>query len=289
MLISIITAFYHGNQFLPRLVRNIQMISEKIKGIADIEFILVNDSPDEEIIIPDRIDSELLDIKIIVNRENLGIQKTRVNGLQASKGDWIVFLDQDDELLPDGFAVMLTQSNKADVIVGNLLLEKGNKQTVYYNNKQTMEFLFQYGNFMKMGNLIPSPGHCLIRKAIIPSIWQEEPLSISGADDYYLWILLLKRKNIFASVENEVYIHHDNEGNNLSLDLEKMYGSSKEMADKLVQHKEISRLNYIWINRCLDYNYLAWKRAISLLSRVKYLDVFIANSIFRVKRKKLAN
>ena len=53
-----------------------------------VELILVNDSPDEELVIPK---CQEFDVKLFRNKRNLGIQQTRVNGLEKSIGKYIIF------------------------------------------------------------------------------------------------------------------------------------------------------------------------------------------------------
>lgn len=75
MKISIITPFYKGNKYMENYFKNIKKIKEK----NNIEIIIVNDSPEEKIIINEDISE--LKIKIIENEKNYGIHKARVIGL----------------------------------------------------------------------------------------------------------------------------------------------------------------------------------------------------------------
>ena len=103
MKISIVVPFYKGNQYLKRLFESIEKVVYRTRDKTEYEIILVNDSPSVTIELPETF----LDVKIIINEQNIGIQRTRINGFNYASGEWILFLDQDDELLADGFLKQL--------------------------------------------------------------------------------------------------------------------------------------------------------------------------------------
>ena len=103
-VISIITPYYYGKKHLNHLIEMIEQNNRNLEGYdASIEFVIVNDSPNEE------INEELFknykfDYQIIINEQNCGIQKSRVNGLKKAKGEYALFLDQDDEIMSNCIA-----------------------------------------------------------------------------------------------------------------------------------------------------------------------------------------
>ena len=58
-------------------------------------------------------------VEILNNPCNLGIQASRINGLQSACGEWINFLDQDDLLFPEKYESYLKYMDQADVIISN--------------------------------------------------------------------------------------------------------------------------------------------------------------------------
>ncbi|MDE7308347.1 MAG: glycosyltransferase, partial [Lachnospiraceae bacterium] len=139
--ISIIVPFYRGNQYMNQLFASINHVANTMAEKVKFEVIMVNDSCDVQIVLPSNINH--VDVKIFENKKNMGIQKTRINGLKHAKGDWIIFLDQDDELLAEGFEEQLMLTNQADIIVGNGLYQYGNKKKQIYKNRNRMEYLIQ--------------------------------------------------------------------------------------------------------------------------------------------------
>ncbi len=53
-----------------------------------------------------------------------------------------------------------------------------------------------YKTLLKSGNLLASPGQCLIRKSCIPAQWIENIMKTNCADDYFLWLLMVKEHNV---------------------------------------------------------------------------------------------
>ena len=231
---SIITPFYKGNKYVPNLIKmaKANLLSLKTAGIdAELELIIVNDSPDITVELPDKIDG--VEVVLINHDKNSGIQKARVTGLNKSKGDYIVFLDQDDEIVDDCILQEYSVINNADVVVANLLFEYPDGTTkLFYKSKGQFKNVFSLPAYTKGHNRIISPGHCLIRKSSIPSEWMENIMSVNGSDDLFLWILLFVKKARFIKYEKPLYTHKYT-GGNLSAEVSKMDRSSLEMADIL--------------------------------------------------------
>lgn len=126
-MLSIITPFYRGNRYLPRLE---QVLEENIASLwktkpdLKAEWILVNDSPDIQVEIPH--ESKALSIRVINLPENGGIHHARVQELAACKGGLVYFLDQDDTIETNFLRKLLTALDEqhADFAVGNCLMEK---------------------------------------------------------------------------------------------------------------------------------------------------------------------
>jgi len=132
--VSIIIATYHRYDLLPRAVR-----SALAQTYKDIEVIVVDDNPPES---KERKETEKVmatfsdqRVKYIKNKKNSGGAVTRNNGIKIATGDYIAFLDDDDEYLPERIEAQLIEMEKngwdASVMDGatydeedNLLSEK---------------------------------------------------------------------------------------------------------------------------------------------------------------------
>lgn len=226
MKISIITPVYKGNKYLPSLLQNLEAICKKSVGLQ-IEWILINDYPNEKLNTPHSSLNELI-IKLIVNKENSGIQQSRINGLKIATGEYVIFLDQDDELDELSINKFLKNKGKADLIVGNGYFELPNKEKKkIFNSKYQLKYALKLNTFFYIGNLIISPGMVMIKRESIPKDWQKNVLKINGADDWYLWVLMLLNGAKVKYFIDPIYIHKST-GSNLSYNVGAMVLSMQE-------------------------------------------------------------
>ncbi|MCK3658164.1 hypothetical protein A4G18_05440 [Pasteurellaceae bacterium Pebbles2] len=58
------------------------------------------------------------DVIRIINQPNQGVSVARNNGIDAARGEWIFFVDGDDQVLFDRMAKILSQEKQADLVKG---------------------------------------------------------------------------------------------------------------------------------------------------------------------------
>lgn len=226
MTVSIITAFYKGNEYIDKLLSSIQMNYEECKkNDIEIESIIVNDSPDY-IIVCDK-DNYKFRIQMIQNNENMGIHASRINGISHAKGQYIIMLDQDDVLTPHAIMSQVKAIDGNDVCVGNGLQVSNTKSRMIFKTERYHQCVTKLNVFLKFGTPIISPGQCLIRKDAIPDEWLQNIIHQNGADDEVLWILMHLQDSKFGINRADVY-HHIDTGKNASDDFGKMADSSLE-------------------------------------------------------------
>ena len=66
---------------------------------------------------------EKFEVKIISHSVNKGLSAARNTGMKEATGDWIYFLDSDDEITPDCIELMVTEAEKhpdVDFVIGNV-------------------------------------------------------------------------------------------------------------------------------------------------------------------------
>ena len=278
--ITVITPFYYGNNYIRRLLTSIKQCAAMCKKKAVFEVIIVNDSPNEKVCIPKEFDE--MNIKVIVNEKNMGIQKTRINGLKYAKNEWILFLDQDDELVCDGFLKQISLTKNTEFVVGNGLYQYGEQNKLVFHSYKEMRYLMQLPRFIQVRNLIPSPGECLIKRESIPKEWIENPLKKNGADDWLLWILLFKSKVRVECNPELVYIHNDTNGSNLSSDLEKMKESACEMYELLENNRYLNKQEKQDLKNGIMFKYLQDTGKLQAKDLCKYCNSIIANIDYKI-------
>ena len=111
MKLSIIIPVYNEEKFLERCLSSIQMRD-------DVEVIAIDDgSTDKSIEVLEKYAAPRF--RIYENEKNRGVSFTRNKGVYYSAGDYVIFLDADDALAPDGVETILAviaRHPEADVI-----------------------------------------------------------------------------------------------------------------------------------------------------------------------------
>ena len=131
MLFSLIVPVYKVEKYLDRCVRS--MISQTY---SDIEIILVDDgSPDG---CPAMCDAYARsDARInVIHKENGGLSDARNAGIDAARGQYVIFVDSDDYIGADTCERLLPFALKdVDVIVGDGVTEGGGNRLTHHVNQ----------------------------------------------------------------------------------------------------------------------------------------------------------
>lgn len=231
---SIITPFYKGNKYVPALVKMAESNAVMLDNAcveASVELIIVNDSPSETVNVPEH--KNIVSIRVINQEKNGGIHYARITGLVESAGEYVLFLDQDDEISDKCLLEEYKTMKDNDVVVANALFEHADgSRTLHFKGKGQYKNAFELAPYVKGHNRIISPGHCLIRKSAIPKEWTEYIVKTNGSDDLFLWLLMLMQKKKFVMYCTPLYVHKYT-GGNLSAEGVKMAESSVELAGYL--------------------------------------------------------
>lgn len=113
-LISIIIPVYNAEKYINRCIKSI--INQ---SYLELEIIVVNDgSTDNSLSICETLATQDNRIKVI-SQDNGGVSKARNTGLRSAKGEYVMFLDSDDYMLPDMCKTMLDvlHSKQADCVI----------------------------------------------------------------------------------------------------------------------------------------------------------------------------
>jgi len=284
--ISIIVPFYYGNKYIDSIYRCVQKIYEEL-GDRTIQLIIVNDSPEVNVNKP--MFSCDYQLKIVNNEKNSGIQYSRVRGLEYATEELIQYLDQDDELIPEKYATQIDLIDGVDIVVGNGVNVGSNHRKILYKNKREMDILLTESNFIRGRNFIRSPGQCLIKKNAIPEYWKKNIMKKNGADDWFLWLLMLDMSCKLRANETVIYLHNEQGEENLSKNLENMRASSLEMCDLLDLNKEYSSAKVKQLRRTSEYRYLYLSKSKTISKNIKVLDLYVRNMVLMARRRTISN
>lgn len=118
--ISIIVPLYNKEFCIRNTIESILN-----QSYTNFEVIIINDGSTDRSL---HIVSGISDNRIrIINKTNEGVSATRNRGIKEAKGDYILFLDADDYLYPDGIQTLIDLKNKypdAQIYTGNFEIHK---------------------------------------------------------------------------------------------------------------------------------------------------------------------
>lgn len=169
MKFSIVIAAYNVASYIDEAIES--CVNQK--GIAkdEYEIIIIDDgSKDNTGEIIDQYKDEV-NVRI-VHQQNSGLSKTRNFGLEISKGEFLLYLDGDDWLLPNTLYSLEEKSTAVDLIVFPMTYwfslndERVNSFCLKENTIYTSEaFLRETIGYQKL-NIIPAPCKCY-RKSVL--------------------------------------------------------------------------------------------------------------------------
>lgn len=124
MTISVIIPVYNVEKYIKRCLDSV--IAQESNEF-NIECILVDDcSPDMSIDIAKGIIAQYsgsIIFRLLQNPDNQGLSCSRNNGLMIAKGDYVFFLDSDDDLVPNSLSYLYKEVNQkgcdVDMVIGN--------------------------------------------------------------------------------------------------------------------------------------------------------------------------
>ncbi len=167
--VSIIIPVYNTEQYLPRCIESILN-----QSFTDYELLLIDDgSTDGSGALCDKYAEKDGRIRVF-HKENGGVSAARNLGLDSANGEWIYFVDSDDEVLPCGLLTLVNCiSEEVDIVMGGFIEvdEGGNSLSVDENvvlclsKKQSAISL--YGNNGYYYKYLGYLWNRLLRKSII--------------------------------------------------------------------------------------------------------------------------
>lgn len=275
MDVSVIVPFYKGNKYINNIFGMVRDNAANADGIT-VEVVVVNDSPEIEI----KYNKELIDgykLNIVQHKKNMGIQQARITGVNTAQGKYVLMLDQDDEIASNTIKTQFALiGNNAAVLSNGYSESNDGIKTKLYKDRKQMTAVNDFPYYFYFGNMIASPGLCLIQRDRIPSIWMSNPMKINGADDWLLWVLFLNEGNKFA-LNDECLYTHKNDGRNTSNDEGKMLDSSQEALD-IVKNEGIIDNHLIKVHErrlIMRKRYFKASRGEKIIQYLKNLDILL--------------
>ena len=188
----------------------------------DIEIIVVDDSPEDyalresvkEAVLSKKTVRPETAIRYIPHEKNRGACAARNTGLMNAEGEYVAYLDDDDEWMPKKLEEqmkVMEYSDAALVYCGYLFrndetMETRSSKTAYHRGKVLKELLYR--------NFIDSTSIPLIRTECLKAAGGFDP-EMESAQDYDAWIRIAEKYEI-DYVKDHLVIYHKHKGEQIS-------------------------------------------------------------------------
>lgn len=196
--VSIIMAAYNAEKTIRQAIESVLA-----QTYSDFELLVVNDcSKDQTQAIVVEYSQRDERVKLINNPRNMGVSHTRLNGLNASTGEWIAVLDSDDAWMPEKLAKQMALQEQTGAVLlytaSQFIDSAGNKIDWILRVPEKVD----YRTLLKQNILSNSSALC--RKNLY-----EKHYAIGDGmhEDFALWLNILKNGEVAYGVNEPLLIY----------------------------------------------------------------------------------
>lgn len=204
-MISVIIPVYNAADYLDRCLESVS-----VQSFSDWECILVNDgSTDSSGAICDGWCIRDERFKSI-HQSNRGVSTARNNGILASSGDYLCFIDADDWVEADYLESMIGHAADADLVVSGQTRERAGEQPVIFAPSETGFFYLDpehSGTFIDLCDkfLLFAPHEKLYKKGIVVQNGLHFPADCSYGEDLVFNFYYLRHTQNVYTIANAPY------------------------------------------------------------------------------------
>lgn len=238
-LVSIITPLYNAEKYIEATINSVQNQTYK-----NWEMIIVDDcSKDNSYGLVKKIAKNESRIKLVKNKENCGVTKTRNKGIKIAEGKYIAFLDADDLWHPKKLEKQISFMKKNKVLISYTGYEKINEDGTI-RGKIKVPIKVTYHESLK-GNIM----------GCLTVIYDQEKLSkkyfkeLKMSEDHVLWLEILKDTDSYGIGDSLAkYRVLENSRSSSKIDAIKFQWKINRKIEKLSILKSVYYfVNYLWL------------------------------------------
>ena len=298
-LISVIVPIYNVDKYLERCIDSI--INQTYKNL---EIILVDDgSTDDCPRICDEYQKKDSRIKVI-HKENGGLSDTRNKGIDIAKGKYYGFIDSDDYIDADMYAILYKNivETHSDIAVCGRYIDYEDGNTKKMTNENRSNILMDRIEALKKLNNYSDFDMSACDKLYSAKLWKDIRYPYGKiCEDYYTTYKLFDKSNKVVFVPKALY-HYFQRNNSLSRNKKITEHYINGSIDQLEYFEKnipellyVAKSSYAFSNIATYNNYLKNKQKCPRLTRKKYqknvkdnLNYIIKNdSLSKTKKFKL--
>lgn len=171
-----------------------------------------------------------------LHQENKGLAGARNSGIQASSGEFICFLDDDDVWKPeklqrqvDFIEASLTGMIKWGLVYTWLELIDAQGTVISVRGKRDEGMIY---NKLVLENIIDAPSSVLVRREVFDTIGLFDE-SLFSCEDWDMWLRISRKYLVFPV--KEYLVQYREHQNTMSADFDRMLSSAKLVLDKVLR------------------------------------------------------
>lgn len=208
MLFSVIIPAYNARDHI-----GVALASLEVQTCRDFETVIVDDGSTDGT--AEFLDSyaECHGAVTVIHQQNAGPLFARCTGVAAASGDYILFLDADDEFVPSAFEVIATQIEKtnADIVLFSFAQNSG---TGLIGCSSDMEGgIYECADYMKVKVAICAGQNSnLCSKSIRRTLFDHNDCppckGLKHGEDWYQLFPLVDAANSLAVITDQLYVYN---------------------------------------------------------------------------------
>jgi glycosyltransferase involved in cell wall biosynthesis len=286
--VSIIVPIYNVEKYIARCLYSV--MSQDYQG--ELECVLVNDcTPDNSMLIVHELLSDYdgtVKFTICNHEHNRGLSAARNTGMDNSSGDYIFFLDSDDELSTDAISSLVSlvvKYNNVDIVYGDWYTSRRHDSL---QNRQEIKELVndrkQICNLLLSMKISMTGVNKLIQRKYLQrnSLYFRE--GILHEDNLFTYYLAISARRIAIS-HTPSYVYFNNPGSITNSVSTKHAESCLEIASQILDDKNdfMNRQKYRYCKCLIDSALLYYDESKNIHDEIVFLSSSITKECFHHK------
>jgi len=271
MKVTVLMPVYNGEKYLKEAIDSI--IGQTF---TDFELLIIDDGSTDKSadIIKSYTDTR---IRLIKNRENIGLIKSLNKGIEAALGEYIARMDCDDIALP-------TRLEKQVGFFGNkpktcmvasrvVLINADGKETGHWNDDINTQTFSEIYHTLPKANCIAHPSVMIRRNIVLKYLYNQKQ---KGSEDWDLWMRLAASGQIIEKINEDLLKYRIH-----PLSVTQTGNTGKKSQNKTMKVKSnflLSQLYHFRINRFFFLTLYSWIRSIARYNKLYVFPGFITSA-----------
>lgn len=245
MKVSIIIPVYNVSDYIERCIKSVMN-----QTYSDIECIIVDDAtPDDSI---DKCERAIeayngpIMFSILHHQENRGLSAARNTGTNAATGEYLYYLDSDDEITSDCIEKLLkimVDDNTIDMVQGNHIEAQCGKEQVYYKGASIIisDSTDIYTHYFKNHHIITTAWNKMMKRSFVMhnKLFFKEGI----LHEDRLWMFYLQKHLAKVCICKDItYIYHITPNSIITKGKREVVGNSYEIIyNEILNHLTFGR------------------------------------------------